>query len=214
MSNESPSHPRRGTADRARLLAAAAVIVTGALFPPEFWPVHGVLLVLVFAAQSLARIPLSYLRRRLALFLPVVCLLSLSFPLAQGFRDGWAIAAAILLRTTLAFMAALWLVNVVPLERMLIALRRLYLPEVLVAMLAFMHRYVFVLWDELERMRTARRARSFGPVSFRQRWSGSTQVIGMLLIRAMDRAGRVHGAMCARGWDGRIRTLDDAGSSR
>ena len=27
-------------------------------------------------------------------------------------------------------------------------------------------------------------------------------------IRAMERAERVHGAMCARGWDGRVRTLD------
>lgn len=214
MPSESASHTRRWIPDRARLLSAVAVIVTGALVPPEYWPVHGVLIVLVFAAQSLARIPLGYLLRRLALFLPVVCLLSLSFPLAQGFREGWSIAAAILLRTTLAFMAALWLVNVVPFERMLIALRRLYVPEILVAMLAFMHRYLFVLWDELERMRTARRARSFGPIGFRQRWTGSAQLIGMLLIRAMDRAGRVHGAMCARGWDGRIRTLDDAGSSR
>jgi energy-coupling factor transporter transmembrane protein EcfT len=27
----------------------------------------------------------------------------------------------------------------------------------------------------------------------------------MLLVRALERAERVHGAMCARGWDGHVR---------
>lgn len=211
---ESPPIADRGWSDRLKLVLTAAAVVAGALIPPEFWPAHGVLIVLVFVGQTLAGIPLRYLLRRLALFLPVVLLLSISFPLAQGFQQGWGIATAILLRTTLAFMAALWLVNVLPFDRMLITMRRLWVPELLIAMLAFMHRYVFVLWDELDRMRTARRARSFGPVGWRSRWRTSAQLIGMLLIRALGRAERVHGAMCARGWDGRLRTLDDSGSSR
>ena len=203
------SRPAGGTRDRLKLLAALAVILAGALLPPEHWPLHGVLLVVTFIAQTLACIPLSYLARRLALFLPIVLLLSLSFPLAQGFERGWSIAAAVLLRTTLAFMAALWLINVLPFDRMLITLRRLRVPDVLVAMLAFMHRYLFVLWDELDRMRTARRARTFHSPGLRRQWTGSIQLVAMLLIRAMDRAHRVHAAMCARGWTGHLHTLDD-----
>jgi cobalt/nickel transport system permease protein len=34
-------------------------------------------------------------------------------------------------------------------------------------------------------------------------------MIGMLLIRALERSERVYGAMCARGWDGTLRTLDE-----
>jgi cobalt/nickel transport system permease protein len=71
-----------------------------------------------------------------------------------------------------------------------------------------MYRYIFVLWDELDKMRVARRARSFGQTGLWFRWKTSAQLIGMLMIRAMSRAERVHGAMCARGWDGRVRTLE------
>jgi cobalt/nickel transport system permease protein len=95
-----------------------------------------------------------------------------------------------------------------PFDQLLVLLRRLRVPEVFIAMLAFMYRYTFVLWDELDKMRTARQARTFGGGGLPLSWKTSMQQIGMLLIRAMERAERVHGAMCARGWDGRVRTLD------
>jgi cobalt/nickel transport system permease protein len=164
----------------------------------------------VFVGHTFARVPLSYLGKRLAWYLPMVLLLSISLPLAQGFQSGWDIMTAIVFRSLLAFLALIWLVNVMPFDQLLFTLRRLWVPEILIAMLAFMYRYVFVLWDELDRMRVARRARSFGDSGVWIRWKTSAQLIGMLLIRAMERAERVHGAMCARGWDGRVRFLDDA----
>ena len=192
-----------------KLFLTAAVIATGLWLPAERWPAYGALASLVLIGHSLARIPLAYLGRRLAIFLPMVFLFSLSVPLSQGFLAGWEIMAAIFLRSSLAFLALLWLVNVMPFDQLLLTLRRLRVPDVFIATLAFMYRYAFVLWDELDKMRTARRARTFGSPGIGLRWKVSTQLIGMLLIRAMERAERVHGAMCARGWDGRIRTLDE-----
>lgn len=194
---------------RLKLFLTAAVILAGLLTPVELWPLHGVLATLVFIGHSLAHIPLRYLLRRLAIFLPMVCVLSLSFPLSQGLETGWEVGASILLRTTLSFVAMLWLVNVMPFEQLLVTLRRCGAPAVLVAMLSFMYRYLFVLWDELDKMRTARKARTFAAGASFADWRSSAQLIGMLLIRAMERAERVHGAMCARGWDGRVRTLDE-----
>ncbi len=78
----------------------------------------------------------------------------------------------------------------------------------LVATLQFMERYRHVLIDELDRMATARRARTFdrrGALA----WSLLTGLIGMLFLRTFERAERVHGAMVARGWDGVLRTLED-----
>ncbi len=72
-----------------------------------------------------------------------------------------------------------------------------------------MYRFVFVLWDELDTMRTARSARTFAKRGALFRWRNSAQMIGMLLIRALGRSERVYGAMCARGWDGTLRTLDE-----
>lgn len=191
-----------------KLFLTLAVIAVGLSLPAYRWPAFGALASLVLVAQSLARIPQAYLGRRLALFLPMVLLFSLSVPMSQGFRAGWDIMFAILMRSLLAFLALLWLVNVMPFDQLLVTLRRLRVPDVFVAMLAFMYRYTFVLWDELEKMRTARQARTFGRGGIALSWKTSTMTIGMLLIRAMERAERVHGAMCARGWDGRVRTLD------
>jgi cobalt/nickel transport system permease protein len=191
-----------------KLLLTLAVIVAGVSLPPERWPVHGVLAAVVFMGLSVARVPLAYIGRRLAVFLPMLLLLSLSLPLSQGFATGWELMFAILLRSTLAFLAALWLVNVMPFDQLLVTLRRCWVPELLIAMLAFMYRYLFVLWDELDKMRNARRARTFGSAGRLLRWKTDAQLIGMLLIRAMTRAERVHGSMCARGWTGRVRFLD------
>lgn len=192
-----------------KLFLTLAVIGIGLSLSAHRWPAFGALMSLVLIAHSLARIPLSYLGRRLSLFLPMVLLFSLSVPMSQGFRGGWDIMFAIFLRSVLAFLALLWLVNVMPFDQLLVTLRRLHVPDVFVAMLAFMYRYTFVLWDELDKMRTARQARSFGAGGMALSWKISTQQIGMLLIRAMERAERVHGAMLARGWDGRVRTLDN-----
>ena len=87
-------------------------------------------------------------------------------------------------------------------------------PGVLVAMLSFMYRYIFIMWEELARLRHARDARDFGRGSLRMRWMGNAQLIGLLLLRAMERAERTHCAMLARGWDGSVRFLGDDPRSR
>jgi cobalt/nickel transport system permease protein len=71
-----------------------------------------------------------------------------------------------------------------------------------------MERYRFVLLDELDRMATARRARTFA----RGRelpWRTLGGLIGLLFLRTFERAERVHGAMVARGWQGTLRHLEN-----
>ncbi len=190
-----------------KLLLTLVVIITTTVIPITNWPLMGVLACLIFIGHSIAHIPMNYLLRRLGIFIPIVFMLSISLPVSQGFARGWEMMATVFVRSTLAFTAGLWLINVMPFDQLLQALRRIYVPTVVVAMLAFMYRYVFVLWDELARMRTARNARNFEQVSLFQKWKYLAQMIGLLLIRSMDRAERVYKSMLARGWDGHVRTL-------
>jgi len=194
---------------RLKLFLSLAAIVVGMLIPPAHWPAHGTLLCVLFAATSLARIPFRYVARRVGGFLLVALLFGIGVPLSQGFRGGWEIMAGIVLRGTESFLAGLWLVNVIPFDQLLTTLRRTGVPAILLAILAFMYRFVFVLWDELDTMRTARRARTFDRAGAIFRWKVGAHMIGMLLIRALERSERVYGAMCARGWDGKLRTLDE-----
>jgi len=196
-----------------KLAITVAVVLAGLLMPVRFWPVHGVLAMLAFVGHTLAHVPLRYLLRRIGLFLPVAFMISLSLPISQGFAAGWEAMAAILFRGTLSFVSILWLISVMPFDQLLVTLRRYYVPAAFVAMLAFMYRYSFVVWDELTKMRIARQARGFGGGLW-FRWRESIQLIGLLLVRAMGRAERVHGAMCARGWDGKVRFLSDEGARK
>ncbi|MEO1999298.1 MAG: energy-coupling factor transporter transmembrane component T [Planctomycetaceae bacterium] len=187
---------------------ALTVIVAGLLTPVSLWPVYGVLGTLVFMGHTVAGVPVAYLARRMAIFLPFLFLLSVSLPAVEGFRRGGDIMAAILLRGSLSFLTILWLIRVLPFEELLHTLIGLRVPPLMVSMLAFMHRYAVLLWTELNRMHVARHARTFGRRNRRFQWKQSAQMIGMLLIRAITRAERVHQAMCARGWNGHFRQFD------
>lgn len=192
-----------------KISLAVSIIVAGVAVPIESWPAYGVLGCVVFAGHSIARVPMSYLIKRLLIFLPFILSMAISLPLSQGFERGWDLMLAILFRGLLAFLVSLWLVNVMPFEQLLVTLRRLRCPTVFVAILAFMYRYVFVIWDELDKLRVAWKTRSFGRGGLLFRWKTLARMLGMLLIRSLGRAERIHGAMRARGWDGQVRWLDD-----
>jgi cobalt/nickel transport system permease protein len=86
-------------------------------------------------------------------------------------------------------------------------------PRVLVAIISFMWRYIFVLVDEALRLGRAREARSAvrsgqksgGSLSWRAKVVGG--MAGNLFIRSYSRSERIYNAMAARGYQGELRTL-------
>ena len=192
-----------------KLLLTLTVIIVAGVIPLEFWPAQGLLLALVFVGLSLAGVTIPYLVRRLGLFLPLLLVFGFSAPMLRSNQAVWAWTFSLWLRCTVSFMAGLWLIHVLPFRELLTTLRRWHCPPALIAMLGFMYRYSFILWDELHQLPNARAARDFGGGPWWRTWSINSQVIGLLLLRAMERAERTHRAMLARGWDGSVRFLDD-----
>jgi cobalt/nickel transport system permease protein len=86
-------------------------------------------------------------------------------------------------------------------------------PAVLVAIIAFMYRYLFVLADEAQRLLRARAARSArlpgarGGGSLGWRAAVVGHMAGQLFVRSLDRSERVYQAMQARGYRGELLTL-------
>jgi cobalt/nickel transport system permease protein len=195
-------------APRVKIVATLGFILAALLIPISLWPLHGCLAALAFMAHAAANIPNSYLIRRIVLLLPILALMSLAVPISRGFQAGWDIAGGMIVRSLLAFVATLWLVNTTPFDRLLVALRGLGMPRIFVALLAFTYRYIYVIFDELARMRTAQRARTFGRRGAWATWKSAAQLVAMLVIRSMNRSERVHNAMLARGWNGDVRVLD------
>jgi cobalt/nickel transport system permease protein len=153
-----------------------------------------------------ARLPTRWVLRRyaaLGLFLgPFVVLL----PILQG-GEGVRLAGLVSLKGLAVVTIALVLLGTAPLPTTLHAAQRLRVPRVLVQVALLSYRYVFVLTDELGRLRRALRVRGFRARPNRRTYQTAGHVVGTLLLRGAERAEGVARAMRCRAFDGRYRSL-------
>jgi cobalt/nickel transport system permease protein len=125
--------------------------------------------------------------------------------------DGMLRFGGIMFRAWLAIQSAILLTATTPFPDLLWALGALRVPDSIVATIAFMYRYLFVLGDEALRMLRARASRSprfNGQPRPSLRWQGRVAggMVGNLFLRSLARSERVYAAMLARGFDGRMRS--------
>lgn len=194
---------------RAKALAALALIVTAVrLAPGAGWKLVP-LAAVVLATAALARVPARFVLSRAALALPLLLLFVVTAPFLPGplaanlSRAGLTVAKALL-----SIAAATVLVATTPWHRLIEGLERLRVPRVFVLTLHFLHRYVFVLLDEVAAMRRAREARLCGRPRAALALASSAGIIGALFMRTLERSERIAAAMAARGFTGDVRTLD------
>lgn len=88
------------------------------------------------------------------------------------------------------------------------ALRHLRVPEKLVHLLLFTVRYVDALHGEYLRLRMAMKMRGFRPRVSWHTYRSFGYLVGMLLVRSLDRAERILAAMKCRGFRGQFHLLD------
>jgi len=209
----------------AKTLAALAAILATVLVGRD----HFVALVPIAAAlaayHAVGRIPLGYTVKRLLIVSPFAAAVAILFPLFEPGRavwspavGGWTLqvtdaglvrAGGLVGRFFLCVWAALLLLSTTRFQDMVTALGRLHVPRAFVTQLAFMYRYLWVLSDEMMRLRMARAARDGGFGPWRLRMHSRTGLVGVLFLRTFDRAERIYWAMAARGFDGRIRTAGE-----
>jgi cobalt/nickel transport system permease protein len=190
----------RGALHRApaglKLAVALALVLTVVLLPraqPAGLLAVAVILAGLFAVSG---IPVLFLLRRLLLLEPLVLGVAGLMLFQPG---GGRLFALVMLKANLCLLTTILLSNTTPFAELLRVLRRLRAPWLFVTTLTLMHRYLFVLADEAERMRRARASRTFTR-GRRFQWHALASVAGQLFVRASERAERIYNAMCARGW--------------
>ncbi|MFW5947916.1 MAG: cobalt ECF transporter T component CbiQ [Gemmatimonadota bacterium] len=205
-------------APTVRLLGTVVLAAGAALLPPGAWPQMAGLGLLVLALVAAARIPARTFAIRLAAPLAFVVLVSGAvLVLAPGETlmrlgpvritdTGLLRFGSVLGRAAVALGAAVVLVSTTPFDELVRALRTLRLPEAVTTALALAYRYLYILNDEIERMRRAARSRNAGEgaTSRRRLMMGIT---GAALHRSFARSERLHQAMLARGYTGEMPTL-------
>jgi cobalt/nickel transport system permease protein len=168
----------------------------------------------------LARVPWDWYRDRLGALAWVVGFFVLPLPfLVRGDEIVWGPVVVSLSGVVLGVTAALKAVailNVVlvllataPVEATMKAAHSLYVPGVLIQVVLLTYRYLFLLGDELARLRLAMRVRGFRHRTGWHTWRTYGRVTGTLLVRGQERAERVAQAMRCRGFNGRFYSLEE-----
>jgi len=93
-------------------------------------------------------------------------------------------------------------------------LHHLRVPEKFTHLMLFTVRYLDVLHHEYLRLRGAMKARGFRPRLDRHTYRCFGYLVGMLLVRSLDRAERIAAAMKCRGFQGHFFLLDHFAFSR
>jgi cobalt/nickel transport system permease protein len=150
------------------------------------------------AAAVAAGLPVAGLALRAAAVLPFAGAFAL-FSLLAGDPGR---AAALLTKSYLSAAAVLVLAGTTPLPKLVRGLESLGVPRFLTLVIQFLYRYLFVISEQAQHMRMASLARGG-----RSRFSHAAGAVATLFGRSYARAEGIHGAMLARGFDGRMEPL-------
>lgn len=202
----------------AKLVGLLLFTVAVALTPRRAVAVFAADAVALAAVVTIARLGLRLILTRLAVVTPFLVVAVLLPFLSEGgpqvtvaglslSADGSWAAWNIVAKATLGATAAIVVSATTPLPELIAGLGRLRVPAVVVAIVAFMFRYLDLLADQLQRMRNAMVARGHDP-----RWLWQVRPIagsaGALFVRSYERGERVHQAMAARGYTGAMPVLN------
>ena len=207
---------------RTKLVTTLLFITVVVLTPPDRWSAYALYLAILVALLVTSRVPYSYVLKRSLVIMPFVLFIALFLPFFKGGEvvgsyniwlwqvsisdSGLEALRNIVARAWLSILSLTLLTSTTRMADLLKGLEELRMPRVIVMLMSFMYRYIFVVTDEVMRMKQARDSRSFGG---RRLWQIKTMgnMIGTLFIRSYERGERVYAAMVARGYNGHSRTL-------
>lgn len=200
---------------RAKLVTTLIFIGTVVSFGK--YEISGMIPFIIFPVIliTVGHLPVGYLTKKIIIVAPFAFFVGILNPFLDrtvlleiygyGISGGWISFFSIMMRFALTVGTALILISLTGFHSVCMALEKLGVPRPFVIQLLFLYRYIFVLIDEAAHMVRARALRSFGSKGNGIRPYGS--MLGHLLLRTLDRAQRIHLAMCCRGFDGTLRIL-------
>jgi len=126
-----------------------------------------------------------------------------------GYSEGLYLGITVLTRIVASVSILLFLSITTPVHELGYALIWLRFPKVIVEILLLTYRYLFVLWDEGVRIRQAQTLRLGYPAGkdisgWKRALNSTCTLMGIVFIRAYDRAESTFAAMQVRAYNGEI----------
>lgn len=211
--------PLDGIDPRVRIVSAClfGVVTVGLSTLPALLAALGIALVLL----RLSRLPPRRTLKRMAMMdgfiFFMLALLPFTVPGDPIFRlwgltaswQGVRQAVEIGLTANAVILALMSLVGTLEPVTLGHALHRMRCPDSLVHLLMFTIRYIEVLREEYLRLRGAMKVRGFRPGTNWHTYRSYGYLVGMMLVRAIERSERILEAMKCRGFSGRIMLLEE-----
>lgn len=205
-------------APKVKIIAAITFIAVVAI--SKSFVVVAMALVVAVILQSLARLSPVAVAKRLAAVNTFTLFLWLTLPLTYGGQeftsfgpfalsiDGLWLALLITLKTNTIVLSLIALLGTSTIANLGHALEGLYMPKRLCFLLLFSYRYVFVIYQEYQKLSRAAAMRCFVPATNLHTYRTVGYLFGMTLVKSWNRASRIHQAMLLRGFDGKLIPLD------
>lgn len=203
---------------RSRIIAGAAFSLLVAV--ASQFPTLGLALAASVAAAVIGRLRLRAALARLASLNGFMLLLAIVLPwsvrgtplahfgpLAYS-REGLELASAVAIKGNAIVLMLMVLVGTLDVAILGHALEHLYVPDKLAHLLLFTVRYLEILERQFRQLSAAMRVRGFRPRMDLHTYRSYGYLVGMLLVRSLDRSEGVLAAMKCRGFRGRFYLLD------
>jgi cobalt/nickel transport system permease protein len=180
------------------------IIFTQANAYPAFLLYGLVLLALI----RLSRIPWRFIFLRSLGIIPFVLMVAAFIPFSKkGGPEKIAAFWNVLLKSYFCIICVILLTASTRFALLLRALEKLRLPKIFTMILSFMYRYIFVVIDGLMEMKQAKDCRCAGGSS-RLHLKALANILGVFFVRTYDKGEAVYLAMCARGFQGTMQTIE------
>jgi cobalt/nickel transport system permease protein len=196
----------------------AAVLFCGTIALADHFSILVMALCCGFFLVFLAKLPVAAAGKRLFvfnMFIFFVWLLIFTYPGQPIIKigpvsitdEGIRMAGSITLKANAIFLVLTALLATISLTTIGQAMHQLGVPKKFVQILLFTYRYMHVLEKEFQRLWNAVAVRGFVPATTIHTYRTYAYLVGMLLLRSVDRAERIHDAMLCRGFNGRFYSL-------
>ncbi len=124
-------------------------------------------------------------------------------------REGFKLSLLISLRAISAALLIFPMIGTTRFNLTLKALQKIKIPDKLIQLLMFTYRYIFLFLDEEKRMFIGANSRGWVRKTNLSSLKTMANLVGMLLVHSFERTERIRDAMVSRGYNGRLKILDE-----
>jgi len=186
---------------RVKIVALLALLIALATAPAGAHLALAGYLALLIGAVLLAGLPLLPVLWRAAFVLPF----SATFAVVSWLSGDAPRAASLVEKSYVSALSVLLVIATTSLPQLMRGLEALRVPRLLVLVIQFVYRYLFVISEEAQHMALASRCRApvrAGARNWKARFRAAAGALAVLFARSYRRAEGIESAMAARGFSG------------